>query len=160
MKYTVPMYSFGVPNFFSLCFSLVPFSPINGPSLNIGQQFNLVSMLDWIRSMLWLYDVISGGHPAVRLGQMTFKIHTVWPTSKHPTLFTTTLSSSLGIFTIEILIVGKCCRHLWVLSPVFNTIPWLWYKCYSSLLYLERITPHHSKDSTCLMHRQRRQWFR
>lgn len=119
MKYTVPMYSFGVPNFFSLCFSLVPFSPINGPSLNIGQQFNLVSMLDWIRSMLWLYDVISGGHPAVRLGQMTFKIHTVWPTSKHPTLFTNTLSSSLGIFTLEILIVGKCCRHLWVLSPVF-----------------------------------------
>lgn len=118
MKYTVPMYSFGVPNFFSLCFSLVPFSPINGPSLNIGQQFNLVSMLDWIRSMLCLYDVISGGHPAVRLGQMTFKIHTVWPTSKHPTLFTTTLSSSLGIFTWEILIVGKCCRHLWVLSPV------------------------------------------
>lgn len=113
------MYGFGVPNFFSLCFSVVPFSPINGPSLNIGQQFNLVSMLDWIRSMLWLYDVISGGHPAVRLGQMTFKIHTVWPTSKHPTLFTTTLSSSLGIFTLEILIVGKCCRHLWVLSPVF-----------------------------------------
>lgn len=160
MKYTVPMYSFGVPNFFSLCFSLVPFSLINGPSLNIGQQFNLVSMLDWIRSMLWLYDVISGGHPAVRLGQMTFKIHTVWPTSKHPTLFTTTLSSSLGIFTWEILIVGKCCRHLWVLSPVFNVLFLLWYKCYSSLLYLERITPDHSKDSTCLMHRQRRQWFR
>lgn len=105
--------------FFLFFFSVVPFSPINGPSLNIGQQFNLVSMLDWIRSMLWLYDVISGGHPAVRLGQMTFKIHTVWPTSKHPTLFTTTLSSSLGIFTLEILIVGKCCRHLWVLSPVF-----------------------------------------
>lgn len=110
--------------FFLFFFSVVPFSPINGPSLNIGQQFNLVSMLDWIRSMLWLYDVISGGHPAVRLGQMTFKIHTVWPTSKHPTLFTNTLSSSLGIFTWEILIVGKCCRHLWVLSPVFNTIPW------------------------------------
>jgi hypothetical protein len=39
-------------------------------------------MLDLIRSMFWLDDVISGGHLAVRLGQMTFKIYTVWPTSK------------------------------------------------------------------------------
>ena len=73
-------------------------------------------MLDWSRSMLWLYDVISGGHLAVRLGQMTFKIHTVWPTSKHPTLDSALLSSSFCRYT------GDFKRER-VLNKIVNTFP-------------------------------------